>query len=782
MARREIDAFWDRKTRNDLNENFRELYDKDDNLQKQINDLVIESNGDSNAEVVQARGGHRVLADRLNEMEGRISRSATREELYRETNAKADKSYVNQEVQKVNDRISEIITDPADGISEQEIIDAREGKRSLGENIRDVREKTEVNIVNKVKNGDFSTDGLFDFFVTFGSAENRNGVAVVTGNSGMTGGVLNQKMDEEIPQNQIWYFKTRVRAMEEGAHWLAVGARGTQGSNTGRVNNPVAGRWYTITHYIDDFSGLYGNFNASVYSYWPDASGKTIEIDNMMAINLTEAFGRGNEPSKEFMDDFVELHPYFDGDAGAGRTYNFILDKNKEIAGSVEGLETFAKSELKEVKKSELEDIITNGNFEENRDGWVSQAGTWAEHLPGWLRLVGIGEERDIKTVQTINTDYDVGDVLYISADFRPQNNVVSQLGFAIYSNDSSEEGISYLTRTGFDPSEIIRVSGNVAVSSAQGDMRVQVRVRYPSAEDSDDQAVDVTNIKLFNLTKFFGEGNEPNAEAFERMLSVMTDKADNRTTLPQTQKALTQHIIERMNIMSSQPSRKPLCVIEFDDGNLTDYTMAYPFLRARGIKATVNVTIDLLGRQNYMNWEHLHELKNAGWGVEGHTYSNSTLVDLTDEEIRQEMIMSNEAFLENGLGKPRHEALVGGVAWDNERVKDIVSEYRKTIRNSRGYVTRSYNTYDGIDFKNLIGLPIDVREDRADRTPIIKEIIADAAQNNGIIIPYAHRFVESNAGPGEGYFEPWSDIIEFIIDQDFEFVTRDELYLRLKQ
>ena len=28
MARREIDAFWDRKTRNNLNENFKELYNE----------------------------------------------------------------------------------------------------------------------------------------------------------------------------------------------------------------------------------------------------------------------------------------------------------------------------------------------------------------------------------------------------------------------------------------------------------------------------------------------------------------------------------------------------------------------------------------------------------------------------------------------------------------------------------------------------------------------------------------------------------------------------------
>ena len=76
MARREIDAFWDRKMRNNLNENFKELYDKDDNIQQQVNDLVLESGGDSNLEVVQARGGYRVLNDRLDAVDSQLAQKA----------------------------------------------------------------------------------------------------------------------------------------------------------------------------------------------------------------------------------------------------------------------------------------------------------------------------------------------------------------------------------------------------------------------------------------------------------------------------------------------------------------------------------------------------------------------------------------------------------------------------------------------------------------------------------------------------------------------------------
>src|SRR5690606_14446287 len=205
------------------------------------------------------------------------------------------------------------------------------------------------------------------------------------------------------------------------------------------------------------------------------------------------------------------------------------------------------------------------------------------------------------------------------------------------------------------------------------------------------------------------------------------------------------------------------------------------PFLRARGIRATSNIAISLLNTPNYMGWDELHELKNAGWDIEGHTYNNVTLPSLTDEEIRQEMEMSNQAFLNNGFGYIRHETLVGGVGYGDERIKSIVSEYRKTLRNISGYTQRRYNTYDDIDWYNLWAMPIDMREDRADRVPVMKQMALEARQNNGILILATHRFVESNAGPGEGYFEPWAEFIDYLIDLDFEFVTRNELYLRLR-
>src|SRR5699024_1027397 len=68
VTRRNIHNELDVKNKDNHNENYKELY----RLKDVINDLVLES-GESNAEVVQARGGKKVLSDRLDEMESKTS-------------------------------------------------------------------------------------------------------------------------------------------------------------------------------------------------------------------------------------------------------------------------------------------------------------------------------------------------------------------------------------------------------------------------------------------------------------------------------------------------------------------------------------------------------------------------------------------------------------------------------------------------------------------------------------------------------------------------------------
>lgn len=59
----------DREARNKENIN----WDRIERLSKVLNDLVLNSGGDSNLEVVQARGGESTLNDRINRIEDKTN-------------------------------------------------------------------------------------------------------------------------------------------------------------------------------------------------------------------------------------------------------------------------------------------------------------------------------------------------------------------------------------------------------------------------------------------------------------------------------------------------------------------------------------------------------------------------------------------------------------------------------------------------------------------------------------------------------------------------------------
>lgn len=87
---------------NKLNHNFEYLSESHRRLQTQINDLVLESGGDSNLEVVQARGGYRVLNDRLDAVDSQLAQTT---DLANALNSsKADKGYVDGLAEQKRDK------------------------------------------------------------------------------------------------------------------------------------------------------------------------------------------------------------------------------------------------------------------------------------------------------------------------------------------------------------------------------------------------------------------------------------------------------------------------------------------------------------------------------------------------------------------------------------------------------------------------------------------------------------------------------------------------------
>lgn len=242
---------------------------------------------------------------------------------------------------------------------------------------------------------------------------------------------------------------------------------------------------------------------------------------------------------------------------------------------------------------------------------------------------------------------------------------------------------------------------------------------------------------------------------------------------------------LEEEELMSElEKLKKPLLVLTFDDGFETDYTIAYPLLKERGIVGTSFINGAHVGneqgKQRRMSWDQIKELNQSGWDIQGHTFSHPKLSELTADDIHKEFELNNSAFENNGLPAPRHTAYPYGD--HDEVVKNIGKEYRETLRRTDPFSDYPYNTWDNIDFYNLTALLSDINDDDLDRKDRLKKYIDQAIINDGILVFYSHEFKGSDASEYETQTDYYLEVVDYAIEKGIEFVTMSEMYDLVKE
>ena len=100
-----------------------------------------------------------------------------------------------------------------------------------------------------------------------------------------------------------------------------------------------------------------------------------------------------------------------------------------------------------------------------------------------------------------------------------------------------------------------------------------------------------------------------------------------------------------------SLPARPVM--ITFDDGYIDNYTTAFPLLKKYGLKATIFVVSDEIGKPGRMTGVQLKEMSDSGLiSIQSHTVSHQNLKNLTHDETEYQFSHS-KSVIETVTKKP---------------------------------------------------------------------------------------------------------------------------------
>jgi peptidoglycan/xylan/chitin deacetylase (PgdA/CDA1 family) len=128
---------------------------------------------------------------------------------------------------------------------------------------------------------------------------------------------------------------------------------------------------------------------------------------------------------------------------------------------------------------------------------------------------------------------------------------------------------------------------------------------------------------------------------------------------------------------------------ITFDDGHLSDHTIAAPELQVRGFTATFFITWAFVGQAGYLRREHVRELHTRGFEIGSHGLTHKRLTTVGPAELWREALDSRRRLEDLVDAQVSSFALPHGAYSDAVLQALWAAGYRRIMTSDFGYARR---------------------------------------------------------------------------------------------
>ena len=182
--------------------------------------------------------------------------------------------------------------------------------------------------------------------------------------------------------------------------------------------------------------------------------------------------------------------------------------------------------------------------------------------------------------------------------------------------------------------------------------------------------ANNIKNSAVVFMYHRFGQQNSPSTnitmEQFKKHLEEFNKDQYNVVPL--------EYIIDSFNTDTILPDNT--IAISIDDGHKSILTNAWPLIKKYNFPITIFISTDPINSKskNYLSWNDIRFLKNQGVSIGAHTKTHPHLQNLSPEEIKNEIELSNKVYLKELNEIPKLFAYPFGEA--NDKVFQILKDY----------------------------------------------------------------------------------------------------------